>query len=202
MPDGTLKIRVQGVPFPLEFGDWVHDALFGTVRASDGDTADLVALSGAEGDTKPGDSATLTARETNLPAPGSTGLPKDWEALIYSIQVAIGIGEALTLTNIRDFYAKTLATFYIGKKDYASRPIYCFSAAGGAWGVTTATDAESWSNGVPSPRDKAAFIIPHHLFPGTPYKVVLSFDEALSLAATTGYDIEVALEGLIKRPVA
>lgn len=84
---GTLAIRVRGFPQPIEFGDWTHDRLYGTVEFEGGDSTEILAFVGAVGSPIPGGSRTLTDVDTNIPRSGDTGLQTGWEMLIYSIQI-------------------------------------------------------------------------------------------------------------------
>jgi len=86
---GTLAIRVQGVPYPIVFGDWTHDKLYHTVEFTGGDTAALQAFIGSVGNQIPGGTRVLTEVDTNLVRGGDTGLQMGYEMLVYSIQVEI-----------------------------------------------------------------------------------------------------------------
>ena len=199
---GTLTIRVPGFPEPLSFGDWVHDAIFGTVTFGTTQQASLRGLQATVSEQKPGAAAgtLLTERETNLPGPGNSGLPSAWAALIYSIQIVLGPGDAsMTVANIRDMFLKTLFRFYISTKKYSEGPLYRFPAAGGIEGFTTNNATEWVNNSGSTPGSRRGFVIPHYMKPGVSFMGEFSFDAALAM--TDSLDIECHLEGLIKRPV-
>ena len=86
---GTLAIRVQGVPYPIVFGDWTHDKLYHTVEFTGGDTNALNAFVGSEGNPIPGGTRVLTLVDTNLIRGGDNGLQMGYEMLIYSIQIQV-----------------------------------------------------------------------------------------------------------------
>ena len=199
---GTLTIRVPGFPEPLSFGDWVHDALFGTVTFGTTQQTALRALQSTVSEQKPGAAAgtLLSERETNLPGPGNSGLPSAWAALVYSIQIVAAPGDAnLTISQLRDIYQKCLFRFYISTKKYSEGPVYRFPAAGGPEGFTTNNATEWVNNSGSSPGTRRGFVIPHYMKPGVSFMGEFSFDAALALG--NAVDIEVHLEGLIKRPV-
>ena len=195
--EGTgLSIRVPGVPFDLTFGDWVHDRFWGTGQFAAAQSTPLDPLSAAGSQAKPGTTTALTIRENNLPSPGTTGLPQNWEALIYSIQIVPAV--AISLADAQDIQTKTLFEFLIGRKVYSSGPVNKFPAGASVYLFTTANATTQVTNGPPSPRDQGAFIIPHHIRALGQFAGKFSFGAALSITAR---DMEVHLEGLIKRPV-
>lgn len=199
--EGTLTVKVPGFPEPLAFGDWVHDALWGTISVPTAQTAALRGLQATVSEQKPGASAgtLLSERETNLPGPGNSGLPSAWAALVYSIQLVIAPGANLAVGDMRDLHAKALFRFKISTKTYSEGPLYRFPAAGGIEGFTTA-NATTWiNNSGSSPASRRGFVIPHYLKPNVSFAGEVSFESSTSLAATD--DVEIVLEGLIKRPV-
>lgn len=199
--EGTLTIKVPGFPEPLAFGDWVHDAIWGTISIPTSQTATLRGLQATVSEQKPGAAAgtLLSERETNLPGPGNSGLPSAWAILIYSIQIVMAPGGAITVADMRDLHAKCLFKFRIHTKTYSEGPLYRFPAAAGIEGFTTA-NATTWlNNSGGTPGSRRGFVIPHFLKPGVPFAGEFSFESSTSLTAT--WDQEVTLEGLVKRPV-
>jgi len=55
------------------------------------------------------------------------------------------------------------------------------------------------SNGAPSPRDQAAFVLPIELRPNVAFRGEFEFESALAISSAL--DIETHLQGLYKRPV-
>ena len=203
MPEttGTLTIKVPGFPEPLTFGDWVHDALWGTVSVPTAQTAPLRGLQATVSQQKPGAAAgtLLTDRETNLPGPGNSGLPSAWALLVYSIQIVIAPGTNIAIADMRNLHLVTLFEFYISTKAYSEGPLYRFPAAGGIEGFTTNNATQWLNNSGSTPGSRRAFVIPHYLKPDVSFMGQVSFEAATSLAATI--DLEIVLEGLVKRPV-
>jgi len=198
---GTLTIKVPGFPEPLTFGDWVHDALWGTISVPTAQTAPLRGLQATVSQQKPGAAAgtLLTDRETNLPGPGNSGLPSAWALLVYSIQIVIAPGTNLAIADLRNLHLVTLFKFFISTKAYSEGPLYRFPAAGGIEGFTTNNATQWLNNSGSTPGSRRAFVIPHYLKPDVSFMGEASFEAATSLTATT--DLEMVLEGLVKRPV-
>lgn len=198
---GTLTIKVPGFPEPLAFGDWVHDAIWGTVSVPTAQTAPLRGLQATVSEQKPGAAAgtLLTERETNLPGPGNSGLPSAWALLVYSIQIVISPGTNISIADMRNLHTVTLFEFKLAKKAYSEGPLYRFPAAGGIEGFTTNNATQWLNNSGSTPGSRRAFVIPHFMKPDVAFMGELSFEAATSLSAT--HDIEIVLEGLVKRPV-
>jgi hypothetical protein len=87
--EGTLTVRIKGVPFPIQFSDWTHDRLYHTVEFEGGDSQEIDVFIGGLGAQIPGGSRVLTEVDTNIPRSGDTGLQDGWEALVYSIQLQV-----------------------------------------------------------------------------------------------------------------
>jgi hypothetical protein len=257
MNRGTLTVRVRGVPFPIEFADWTHDRLYHTVEFSGGDANAIIAFVGGIGSPIPGGNRTLTSVDTNIPRSGDNGLPDGWEALVYSIQIAVvretitnqasGVQMYDTLTQqlsrpahgggfdpaiiasggvLFDFLRKVYHRFVVNQKVQSEGPADEYPAGSGINIFGTTTSIEVATNGPPSPRDQAAFVLPIWLRQNISYNSVLSPAAALGLNGAVaapftgnGYvdwsgltppsggtntatmDVRVTLEGLIKRPV-
>lgn len=198
---GTMTIRVPGFPEPISFGDWVHDSLWGTVSVPTAQTAPLYGLQATVSQQKPGAAAgtLLSERETNLPGPGNSGLPAGWALLIYSIQIVIAPGVDISIADMRNLHLVGLFQFRILQKAYSEGPLYRFPAAGGIEGFTT-NNATQWLNNSGShPGSRRGFVIPHYLKTDIAFAGVVRFEAATGLDATR--DIEINLEGLVRRPV-
>lgn len=200
---GTLTVEVAGVPYPLEFGDWVDDRLWSTCQFATTQQTTLQTLIGAPGDPMPGNtSATLSKRESNLPRGAGAGLPDGYEMLVFSIQHVMGsnmndLPAGLTLADISDIFDRTVFSFLVQNKVKNMGPLYKHPAGSGGYGRTDAS--AQVNNGVPSPRDQAAFVLPIELRPNVSFRGEFEFDAALSLASAV--QIETHLQGLYKRPV-
>jgi hypothetical protein len=240
---GTLTVRVPGYPTPIQFADWTHDRLFHTVQFDNGDTLELQAFIGGVGSPIPGGTRPLSLVDTNLPKSGDNGLPEGWEALIYNIEVqmvrefeATAVAANITLldTNTQfsrpphvgggepgvvnggalfDFLRKTFVRFEVNAKRKSEGPVEKYPQGSGISVFGTTTDLEVANNGIPSPRDAAAFVLPIWLRANISYVCRLLPQAAIGdiapidwagFGGTPGYgfDVRVTLRGLIKRPVA
>ena len=196
---GTLTIRVPGFPEPLSFGDWVHDSLYGQVEVGTTDSATIRGLQATVSENIPGGSSVLTERQTNLPGPGNSGLPAGWAALIYSIQVVIAPGVDITIGDMRQLHLQSFLRFKISTKTYSEGPLYRFPAAGGIEGFSTNNATQWLNNSGSSPSTRRGFVIPHYLKPQVSFAAEIAFGSAVSMSSSRV--LEIALEGLIKRPV-
>ena len=245
MNRGTLTIRVRGVPFPIEFADWTHDRLYHTVEFEGNDSTEILAFVGGVGSAIPGGSRTLTEVDTNIPRSGDTGLQEGWEMLIYSIQIEvvrefIRVSGAVTLQDgttqesrpahvggydpavtsggvLFDFLRKTFHRFSVNQKVQSEGPVSEYPQGSGISVFGTTTSLEVANNGMPSPRDQSAFVLPIWLRPNIAYTSRLKPAASLGRdgfglngytdwsdlanATVNGFDVRVNLEGLLKRPV-
>jgi hypothetical protein len=243
---GTLTVHIKGFPQPIKFEDWVHDRYFSTTEMEGGDTAAAQLFVGAQGDTISGGSRALTVADTNLQRTGSTGLPAGYEMLVYSIQIGVvrewgthgtpsqllsdathasrpaavggngpsaaGFGGVMF-----DFLVKVFHQFLVNNKAQSEGPVDKYPQGGGIHLVTLQTSQEVASNGIPSPRDQTAFVLPIWLKEQIGFKAVLTLAAQLGTAAVApfyidwtalaggadhlGFDVRETIEGLVKRPV-
>lgn len=233
---GTLTVRVPGYPEPIQFADWTHDKLYHTVQINSAGSLEIQAFIGAIGSQIPGGSRPLTQVDTNIPRSGDNGLPEGWEALVYSIQIqvvrewAAASNAAAALDSLSrpahvggsdasytaggvlfDFLRKTYVRFTVNQKVQSEGPAEKYPQGSGISAFGTSTDLEVANNGIASPRDAAAFVLPIWLRPNIAYTCKLSPSIAYATTtdvwtgtalAATGFDVRVSLVGLVKRPVA
>jgi hypothetical protein len=236
---GTLTVRVPGYPEPIQFADWTHDKLYHTVQINSGSSLEVQAFIGAIGSQIPGGTRPLTQADTNIPRSGDNGLSEGWEALIYSVQVQIvrewaanTANSAVTLASpsrpahvggddtsytaggaLFDFLRKTYFRFTVNQKTQSEGPVEKYPQGSGISVFGTSTDLEVANNGVASPRDAAAFVLPIWLRPNIAYVAKLTPAQAYATVtdgwsayagtagSVTGFDVRVSLVGLVKRPV-
>lgn len=222
---GTLTVRVPGVPFPVAFEDWVHDRLFSTAEWANADTSALSVFGGDPGGNLPGGNRASTGVDTNIQRNGLNGLPPGWEALIYSIQTeikAVGFSAGTPALNDQRTFAAGQQThhfndvlfcqFRYNNKSIAEGRMPKFPAGSGIYLNTVVTGQELATNGVPSPREQQALVIPAWLKPGIAFSFTMTPAVALTVnqpfvddngvARVASYaETQVTLEGLIKRPV-
>jgi len=246
---GTLTVRVPGYPTPIQFADWTHDELYHTIQYAGTNGNEVQAFIGAQGSPIPNGARVLTEVDTNIPRSGDNGLSEGWESLIYSIQVqvvrewcsgAAGAGAAAatllsasrpahvggddaTIINggvLFDFLRKTFVRFTVNQKVQSEGPAEKYPQGSGIYAQGVTTNLEVANNGVPSPRDARAFVLPIWLRPNisfvcrfrpqaalgsAPAGVAGTYPDVWSGQAGTGtsmgFDVRVAMIGLVKRPV-
>jgi hypothetical protein len=238
---GTLTVKIPGFPQPIQFADWTHDNLFHTVEFERGDTNEVQAFIGATGTPIPGGTRVLTEVDTNIPRSGDNGLSQGWEALVYSIQIEpvremirsagqpsftmndaatqlsrpihVGGGDPAYTSGgvLFDFCRKTFCKFTVNQKVKSEGPVVNYPQGAGITVFGTTTDLEIAANGLASPRDARAFVLPIWIQPNIAFVMKMRPQEALGdfvavdwsgiTAAAYGFDVRVRLVGLIKRPV-
>jgi hypothetical protein len=222
---GTVGVAPGTTTFTLASGevialvDWIDDRLYGTIELANGDATPVEAFSAALSQQIPGGTRSMTKVDTNVPRAGSNGLPQSYEMLVFSIGVkAVRAMRAATLASFSD--PVRLATLFgldrllhvemkYRDKSYSEGVIQDYPQGHGYYVTTTASDQEIAQNGVPSPRDRNAMVLPIRLQENLGYKVVLSPADTLTIAqpasdggTVLGFaDIKTYFYGLYKRPV-
>lgn len=124
-----------------------------------------------------------------------------------------------------DFLRKTYHRFQVNQKVQSEGPSEKYPQGSGISVFSTATSLEVANNGMPSPRDQSAFVLPIWLRPNIAYVAILAPQAQLGIggaaaasgppfptvegyfdwtgipATNLGFDIRETLEGLLKRPV-
>jgi len=114
-----------------------------------------------------------------------------------------------------DFLRKTYCKFTVNQKVKSEGPAVNYPQGAGISVFGTTTDLEVANNGIPSPRDGRAFVLPVWIQPNIAFVMKLRPQVALGDATVVdwsglgngtttsvlGFDIRVRLVGLIKRPV-
>jgi hypothetical protein len=67
----------------IALSDWIDDKFYGTVQLNDGQTNQVIVFSNGRSQPIPGGTRIQTRADTNVPRNGETGLPKDFEQLVY-----------------------------------------------------------------------------------------------------------------------
>lgn len=220
----TLEIKIPGLGVPVKFADWVHDRLYGTCEFANGDTVQLDVFSAGPGQQVPGGGRMTTNVDLNLTRAGTNGLQSGYEAIIYSIQAEVkDVGftagtAALTdprveasVAQLHDLYTKLFCYMQYNQKSVAEGRLPVFPQGHGMYVVSNVTGQEVALNGLPSPRDQIALVMPIWLKPNIGFSffaqpvVALTINQAFAYGGvnyTANYlDLQVTLEGLIKRPV-
>lgn len=124
-----------------------------------------------------------------------------------------------------DFMRKSYHRFQVNQKVQSEGPVEKYPQGSGISLFTTATSAENANNGMPSPRDQMAFVLPIWLRPNIAYVGVLAPQAALGIggasaaagppfatvegyfdwsgipATNLGFDVRETLEGSISGPL-
>lgn len=124
-----------------------------------------------------------------------------------------------------DFLRKTYHRFQVNQKVQSEGTVDKYPQGSGPSVFGTSTALEIATNGIPSPRDQGAFVLPIWIRPNIAYVGVLSPQAALGIggasaaagppfptiqgyqdwsnipATNLGFDVKETLEGLLKRPV-
>jgi hypothetical protein len=219
LPDGST----------VALSDWIDDKLFGTVQLQDGQNNQVIAFSNGRSQPIPGGSRTQTRVDTNIPRSGEAGLPKDWEMLVYGWGIkfvramrpqtggtqpvlADGSGALSNPVDQTTFFQIDRTLFFeyrYNDKMYTQGVIQDYPQGGGMNLVTTNSSTEQTTNGIPSPRDRVALVLPVHERESLGYQGIFQPEAAVAIdqaasdagAALTFVDAKLYKFGLIKRTV-
>jgi hypothetical protein len=236
LPDGST----------IALADWIDDKLYGSAQLTNAQTGPLEIFSTGRSQPIPGGIRIQTGSDTNIPRNGDTGLPKDWEMLVYgwglqivrveraqnlgsgqpvlsdnfvtgtNLAAGVGIGQApYALSNV-----PTVATLFqidrgllflyeYNAKIYTKGIPQDYPPGHGYSVFSTNSSFEIGQNGLASPRDRVALVLPVHERENLGYKGILQPEAAIQItqAASDGgtmlnfADVKLYKYGLIKRTV-
>jgi hypothetical protein len=218
LPDGST----------IALGDWIDDRLYGTVQFNTGSQSQVECFASGRSQQIPGGNRMQTSVDTNVPRNGDNGLPKDWEMLVYGLAlkpvramrpgtntnpILADTGGAfsnpLQLQNLFQFDRVTFFEFNYNAKMYSQGTPLDYPAGNGFSVFATSTSFQIAQNGIASPRDRIALVLPIHMKEQLSYKGIFTPQVSLALTqpATDGgdlltfIDMKVTMNGLIKRTV-
>lgn len=233
LPDGST----------IALADWIDDKLFGSVQFSNGQTSPLEAFSAGRSQPIPGGSRVQTRVDTNIPRNGDSGLPKDWEMLVYGWGIKVtrvmrapngstnptlkddfnagspvsppggtapnAWSDPPTLRTLFGIDRVTAFQYEYNAKFYTQGVIQDYPQGHGYHVFSTNTAFELANNGVPSPRDRVALVLPVHERENLGYKGVFQPEAPVYImqgASDSGTalnfaDVKLYKYGLIKRTV-
>jgi len=225
LPDGST----------IALADWIDDKLYGSAQLTNGQTSPLEIFSTGRSQPIPGGIRVQTGVDTNIPRNGDTGLPKDWEMLVYGWGLMItrimnagpngypiladGIPQGSGTTEsdvplINTLFQIDRVTMFLyeyNAKIYTKGVLQDYPAGHGYTVFTTNTATEIAQNGVQSPRDRVALVLPVHERENLGYKGILQPEAPLfwvqnatlndANTALNYADIKLYKYGLIKRTV-
>lgn len=230
---GTVGVSPGTYTFQLPTGqvlaieDWIDDKLYSTVQLSNGQNAQVEAFTLGRGQAISGGTRPTTKVDTNVPRAGDSGLPLAWEMFIYGLGMgatrvcrpqtgaanpvlADGTGalsDPPTLATLFGVDRVTFIYFFYNTRNYTEGVMQDYPLGHGFSVFSTNPAFELAQNGVPSPRDRNALVLPIWLREQIVYKVVIAPEAALVISqaasdgatALTFMDIKVYATGLIKR---
>lgn len=226
-PGTTTVLLADGTTIAL--ADWIDDKLYGSGEFRNGSAAQIEIFSVGRSAPIPGGRRNQTRVDTNVPRAGDTGLPKDFEMLIYGYGIKVarvmrpqtggtdpvfadGTGALSDPPSLRTWFALDRLlyfTFEYNSKSYTSGTLQHYPQGHGFDVVTTQPATELAQNGIPSPRDRVALVLPVHMRENLSFRGIFQPEAALVIAqaASDGgavlanADIRLDLNGLIKRTV-
>ena len=222
----TLKLPDGSV---IALADWIDDKLYGSVQLANGDTGQIEAFSNGRSQPIPGGARSQTRVDTNVPRNGDNGLPKDWEMLVYGWGIQVvracrvqtngtepvladtngALSDPATLNTMFDIDRVTFFAYEYNAKIYTSGVMQDYPQGHGFAPFSTNAAFELVNNGIPSPRDRVALVLPVHERENLGYKGIFQPEAALVIAQPasdggnnlTFVDVKVYKYGLIKRTV-
>jgi hypothetical protein len=224
---GTTTITLpNGQTVSIE--DWIDDKLYSTVQLVNGQTSPVEAFVSGRSQPIPGGTRAATRVDTNVPRSGDTGLPMSWEMYIYGIGImmvrvmrattagavvlADGSGALSNPPQLQTLFSVDRVTyleFTYNDKKYTYGVMQDYPQGHGYNVFSTNSSFELAQNGVPSPRDRNALVLPIWLRENLAYKLSFSPEAPLVInqpasdnsTALTFADVKSYLYGLIRRNV-
>ena len=226
---GTTTITLpNGQTVSIE--DWIDDKLYSTVQLSNAQTTPVEAFVAGRSQVISGGTRTCTRVDTNVPRSGDTGLPMSWEMYVYGIGIkpvrvmrgptasptnptlADGSGALSNPVQLQTLFnvdRVTYLEFAYNDKKYTYGVMQDYPQGHGFSVFSTNPTFEIAQNGIPSPRDRNALVLPIWLREQLAYKLSFSPEAALVISqaasdgstALTFMDVKSYLYGLIRRNV-
>ncbi len=224
---GTTTIQMDnGKTISIE--DWIDDKLYSTVQLVNAQTTPVEAFVAGRSQPIPGGTRANSNVDTNIPRSGDTGLPMSWEMYIYGIGVKMtrvmrattagsvvladgsgALSNPPTLATLFQVDRVTYLEFAYNDKRYTYGVIQDYPQGHGFNVFSTNANFELAQNGVPSPRDRNALVLPIWLRENLAYKMAFSpqaplvINQPASDGSTplTFADLKTYLYGLIRRNV-
>lgn len=221
---GTTTLTLPGGK-TIALSDWIDDKHWTVVEFENGDNDTLDAFASGRSQQITGGTRSNTLVDTNVPRNGSIGLPKDWEFMVYGWAMEVlrvcrpdngetsprlsSFSDPVNLRTMFELDRRLFCKYIYNGKMYTEGLFRDYPQGHGISIFTTATSTELANNGIPSPRDRVALVLPVHerenlgySFEITPV-IALSIGQAASDNGTdlAFLDLRVTKNGLIKRTV-
>lgn len=232
---GTVGVAPGTTTFTLPDGrtvqveDWIDDKLYSTVQMQNGQTTPNDAFTNGRSQPINGGTRTSTRVDNNLSRAGDTGLSMSWEVYIYGIGIKMvrvmrpatnqvnpqlpdsngALSDPPTLRTLFGVDRVTFIEFKYNEKTYTSGVFQDYPQGHGFNVFSTNANFELAQNGVPSPRDRNALVLPIWMRENIAYRLSM-FPEAplvINQPASDGgdnlqfADVKAYLYGLVKRNV-
>mgnify|MGYP001611067282 CR=1 FL=1 len=194
---GTTTVRLPTGQI-VALTDWRDDKYFGAVEFAVGDNSPLSAYSTGLSQVIPGGARPQTDVDTNVPRNGDSGLPQSFEALVYGWGIKMSRAHRGTVNDLLDFSdpvafrtffeidRRMAFKFRYNRKDYTEGVIQDYPQGHGIHLTTTQPTTEIAQNGIPSPRDRVALVLPVHLRENLGFAGIFTPIVALSFLAVAG----------------
>ncbi|KKL77230.1 hypothetical protein LCGC14_2036960 [marine sediment metagenome] len=172
---GTTTITLPGGK-SISFADWIDNWHWTMIELENGDNETLNAFVAGKSQPITGGTRGMTLVDTNIPGSGLTGLPKSWEFMIYGLAFEFmrvmradagetnprlsSFSDPLTLRTYFEVTRRIYNKYVYNQKMYSEGLIGDYPAGHGVSLVTTNAATEIANNGIASPRDRVALVIP------------------------------------------
>lgn len=224
---GTTTIQVNGLTFA--FGNWIDDKYYGSAQIDNAMSENTEVFTTERGGVIPNGTRKTNLVDTNLPRSGSVGLPQDWEMYVFGLSISIvrvmrpqtvsgrvvfpdGAGALSNPPTLETWFQFDRVTYfkYQYNQTMWTEGVPSNYPQGHGYGVfSTNTGFELSQNGIPSPRDRVAWVLPiwermglgfvATFAPQAPIVVVQpASDDGADLEH---FDVKVEKNGLIKKNV-
>ena len=225
---GTTTITMENGQ-TIQISDWIDDKLYSTVQLNNGQNGPVEAFSAGKSQQIPGGTRTSTRVDTNIPRAGSAGLNKDWEMYVYSVGAEIvrvqrpadgsltpqladtggAYSDPPTLRTLFNVNRVTYLEYNYNGKTYSNGVMQNYPQGHGFNVFSTNAFFELAQNGVPSPRDRNALVLPVWMRENLGYSFSFQPEGALVIdqEASDGgdnltfADVKISFHGLIRRSV-
>lgn len=224
---GTTTIDLGGGK-TISIEDWIDDKLYASAQLVNGQTTPVETYVSGISQPIPGGTRASSRVDTNVPRSGDVGLPQSWEMYIYGLGVkvtramranssgAVTLADASgslsnppTLATLFQIDRVTFLEFKYNEKSYTKGVMQDYPQGHGFNVFSTNANFELAQNGVPSPRDRNALVLPIWLRENLAYKMIFSPEAPLVInqaasdggTALTYVDVKTYAYGLIRRNV-
>lgn len=225
---GTTTITMESGQ-TIQISDWIDDKLYSTVQVNNGQNGPVEAFSAGRSQQIPGGTRTSTRVDTNIPRAGSAGLPQSWEMYVYGVGIKMvrverpatgatqpqladsngALSDPPTLRTLFNVDRVTYLEYNYNGKTYSQGVMQDYPQGNGFSIFSTNSFFELAQNGVPSPRDRNALVLPVWMRENLGYSFSMQPEAALVInqlasdagAALTFADLKVYFYGLIRRNV-